>query len=148
MLMANMAEFGSVRAIANQYTQKHRNPCQGPKSWRVQAYRPPASGYLWIRPATATPSGAANSTAAPIHRITEPGPALAATEIQRGPTMQAIANSVRSRSPSSRLRWVMRWFGPWQVEPRSIMPLGGESATDLALPQHRQIASGRRVDDR
>src|SRR6185295_4104596 len=106
MLMANMAELGSVRAIANQYTQKHRNPCQGPKSWRVQAYKPPASGYLWISAATATPSGAANRTAAAIHSTTEPGPALAATEIHRGPTMQAMAKSVRSRRPSSRLRWV------------------------------------------
>src|SRR5581483_267312 len=116
MLMANIAELGSVRAMLNQYSQKQRKPCQGPKSRRVQAYRPPASGCLWIRAATATPSGAANSTAAAIQSSTDPGPAPAATAIQRGPMMQAIANKVRSRSPSSRWRWTRCCLSGIQIE--------------------------------
>src|SRR6185295_16643499 len=135
MLMANMAELGRVRAMLNQYSQKHRKPCQGPKSWRVQAYTPPASGYLWISAATATPRGAANSTAAPIHRITEAGPALAATAIQRGPTMHASANRVRSRRPSSRLRWVMpSGLGLGRQEPRSIMALAKPGYSRIVDP--------------
>src|ERR1041385_4011694 len=76
-----------------------------------------------MRAATATPSGAANNTAAPIHSITELVPALAATEIHRGPTMQAMANRVRSLRPSSRFRWVMPCeTGRW--ESTGIMALG------------------------
>ena len=45
-----------------------------------------------------------NSTAAASHRVTEPGPACAAAGIQRVPTMQATANRVTSRRPSSRFR--------------------------------------------
>src|SRR5690242_3354877 len=66
--------------------------------------------------ATATPSGAANRSAAAIQRSTEPGPAPAATAIQRGPMMQAIANRVRSRSPSSRRSWTRSCLSGIQIE--------------------------------
>src|ERR1039458_1550063 len=88
-----------------QYTQKQRKPCQGPKSPRLQTYRPPAQpGYFTTRAPTATASGKAKSSAAASHNMTEPGPACAAAGIQRVPTMQAMAKSVTSRSPISRLR--------------------------------------------
>ena len=47
-------------------------------------------------------SGTMKSNAASSHRVTDPGPAWAAAGIQRVPTMQVMANNVRSRSPSSR----------------------------------------------
>jgi hypothetical protein len=49
-------------------------------------------------------SGIRKKTAASSQRNIEPGPACAAEAIQRVPMMQAMARSVRSRSPSSRLR--------------------------------------------
>jgi hypothetical protein len=88
--------------MPNQYTQKHRNPCQGPKSLRVQRYSPPAPGYFTMSAATAMASGTTNSNAASSHSVTDPGPACAAAGIQRVPIMQAMANSVTSRRPISR----------------------------------------------
>src|ERR1017187_6873899 len=88
-----------------QYTQKQRKPCQGPKSPRVQTYRPPAQpGYFTASAPTATASGKAKSSAAASHNVTEPGPAWAAAGIQRVPTMQAMAKRETSRRPISRLR--------------------------------------------
>jgi hypothetical protein len=49
-------------------------------------------------------SGMRKKIAASSQRRIEPGPAWAAEAIQRVPMMQAMAKSVRSRSPSSRLR--------------------------------------------
>src|ERR1019366_8125524 len=49
-------------------------------------------------------SGKEKSGPAPSHNVTEPGPACAAAGIQRVPTMQAMAKSVTSRRPISRLR--------------------------------------------
>jgi hypothetical protein len=49
-------------------------------------------------------SGISRKIAASSQRRIEPGPAWAAEAIQRVPMMQAMASSVRSRSPSSRLR--------------------------------------------
>jgi hypothetical protein len=48
-------------------------------------------------------SGIRKKIAASSHRRIDPGPAWAADAIQRVPMMQAMAKSVRSRSPSSRL---------------------------------------------
>ena len=50
----------------------------GPKSLRVQRYRPPAPGYFTESAATAMASGTMKSTAASSHSVTEPGPACAA----------------------------------------------------------------------
>src|SRR5512140_896870 len=47
-------------------------------------------------------SGMRKKVAASTHNRIEPGPACAAEAIQRVPIMHAIANNVRSRSPSSR----------------------------------------------
>src|SRR6266581_277520 len=47
--------------------------------------------------------GTTNNHAPSSHSVTDPGPACAAAGIQRVPTMQAMANSVMSRRPSSRL---------------------------------------------
>src|SRR5437016_4903009 len=104
MLMVIIAELGRVSAMLNQYVQKARKPCHGPKSSRVHRYRPPAPGYFCMRAATAAPSGTAKNTAEAIQSVIDDGPACAAIAIQRGPTMQAIAKRVRSRRPSSRLR--------------------------------------------
>jgi hypothetical protein len=48
-------------------------------------------------------SGISRKIAASIQSRSEPGPACAAEAIQRVPMMQAMAKSVTSRSPSSRL---------------------------------------------
>src|SRR5690349_15618642 len=45
--------------------------------------------------------GITKNSAPSTHSVSEPGPACAAAAIQRVPTMQLIANRVRSRSPSS-----------------------------------------------
>src|SRR5690349_3320094 len=50
-------------------------------------------------------SGAMKSTAASTQSVSDPGPACAAAGIQRVAVTQVMANSVRSRSPSSRFRW-------------------------------------------
>jgi hypothetical protein len=49
-------------------------------------------------------SGMRKKIAASAQSRIEPGPACAAEAIQRVPMMQAMAKSVTSRSPSSRLR--------------------------------------------
>src|SRR5690242_5680865 len=97
-----MAALGNQIASPIQYTAKPRNPCQRPKSLRVQRYSPPVPGYFTESVPTATASGTMNSTAARNHSVTLPGPACAAAGIQRVPTMHAMANSVMSRRPSSR----------------------------------------------
>src|SRR5471032_297548 len=98
-----MAALGNQNAMATQYTQKERKPCQEPKSPRVHRYSPPAPGYFTVSAPTAIARGAMKSTAASSHSVTDPGPACAAAGIQRVPTMQEIVNRVTSRRPSSRL---------------------------------------------
>src|SRR5205814_1611740 len=89
-------------AMDIQYTQKARKPCQGPKSLRVQRYKPPAPGCLIESAPTATARGTVKNTAERTQSDSDPAPACAADEIQRVPTMQLMANRVTSRRPSSR----------------------------------------------
>src|SRR5882762_6718599 len=102
-LIYRRAAVGNKDAIPIQYTQKQRKPGQAPNSRNVQRYNPPAPGYFATSAATATARGTIKNTAAKSHSVTEPGPACAAIGIHRAEVMQAMANSVRSRSPSSRL---------------------------------------------
>src|ERR1700704_334391 len=102
-LIYRSAAVGNKDAIPIQKTQKQRKPGHAPNSCRVQRYNPPAPGYFATSAATATASGAINNTAAKNQSVTEPGPACAAIGIHRAEVMQVMANSVRSRSPSSRL---------------------------------------------
>src|SRR6266550_8205177 len=102
-LIYRRAAVGNKDAIPIQYTQKQRKPGQAPNSCRVQRYNPPAPGYFATSAATATARGTINNTAAKNQSVTEPGPACAAIGIHRAEVMQVMANSVRSRSPSSRL---------------------------------------------
>ncbi len=75
-------------------------------------------GYFTQSAATAIASGTMNSTAASTHSVTDPGPACAAAGIHRVPTMHAIANSVTSRSPSSRFK-----AGPARTPAEPSFPL-------------------------
>jgi hypothetical protein len=66
-------------------------------------YNPPAPGCFTTSAATEMVSGTTKNTAASNHRVTDTGPAWAASGIQRVDTTHVYGNSVRSRRPSSRL---------------------------------------------
>src|SRR5258706_11369779 len=103
-LIYRRAAVGNKDAIPIQSTKEQRKPGQAPNSCRVQRYNPPAPGYFATSAATGTARDTINNTAAKNQSVMEPGPACAAIGIHRAEVMQLMANSVRSRSPSSRLR--------------------------------------------